>query len=1796
MAESSEARVKHLEQVFLNGVTKSKGQSLSVETLLDALLVLYDECNSSALLREKNVSEFVDYVRPVTSTVRQKRLHRDDFETLKIIGRGAFGEVAVVKEKSSENVYAMKILNKWEMLKRADTACFKEERDVLVYGDRRWITNLHYAFQDDNFLYLVMDYYCGGDLLTLLSKFEDRLPEDMCKFYVAEMVLAISSLHELRYVHRDIKPDNVLLDRSGHIVLADFGSCLKLMNDGTVRSSVAVGTPDYISPEILRAMEDGHGCYGPECDWWSLGVCMYEMLYGETPFYAESLVETYGRIMDHQTRFEFPAELDDVSEDAQDLIKRLICVPSERFGKNGLDEFKAHVWFSGIDWDNIRDMDPPYKPEVTSATDTSNFDVEDMDFKHTDTVPPTSHSNFKGHHLPFVGFTFTKDCKLSDLSRLYAPDKVTEEQRNIVQSEIFERRIKGLEKENKDLNQRIQESTATISRLQTLENGVGAASAQDEGEAIEMREQIAAMHSVIADSQAEVTTLEQELKRSSEVVLDLERRLRLMEEEKGAFEKELQDWRDKYKSQARELKEALNKQKLAMEQFTDINDQVLKLQSKVKELNREVRNKDEEVEDQRRAIDGLKQDKRKGDKSINELQNLLDEARSESGKERRLRERAEQYAQDLEQEMEGIKRKQMGRGTSGGVVELTQEVSRLKAEIEKNESEHEDSVSRLSSRHASELSEARFQLKESETKRQDLSEEVTRLQAKVTEQLNNEVLVEQVTRLQSQVESSDHRVSTLTEENQRLQEESNSQCNRIDTLVRERTQMEDEIRDIYDKRESVAQWEAQITEIIKWVSDEKDARGYLQALATKMTEELENLKVMGVPGDESRPRWRNRRSQKLDKMELLTLQSQLQSELQAKQQISGELSRTKEELTLAESKLTDSNNKVLELQEKVKHQEEQMLRLNDQQRPNITSNERVGGQSSSSIFDYLNDRYSLMPDQMSTSSEREEDSEADTTSHADSRTDSRSDVRGGSDTTDSSITRDTSHTSHFTQPYEPVYEPPWNKRGSPGLRNKSPQSSGAKDTDSPKSPHSKTHKFIVKSFQSPYRCYYCTSLLVGLQRQGVQCEVCGYTCHIACMDKCPKQCPVPNETKRPHGLDVNKGQGTAYEGFVKIPRLGGIKKGWVRQYMVVCDFKLFLYEIPADKNCPSQIVQQVVDMRDEDFTAAAVLPSDVIHANKKDIPCIFRVTTTEMMPPGSQHQILLLADTEREKEQWLAILTNLHKILRSKHLPNRSVYSAQEVCDNSLTIVKSTHCAAILDSSRVLFGTEDGLYVVDLSKDHLIRVGDRSERKQVYQIAMVTDAGLGLVVFISGKQRHIKLLHQSALDGHDCDPLKINETKGCSVFCHGLLRQQASGITGVSGGVGGVTAALAVAIKRTVQVYEINKTRARYRKMKDIQVPGQVECIEMMSERLCVGYPSCFAIYSVQGDGAPMTLVNTENSSLSFLVQNPITALTAVELSPHEFLLVFSIVGLYVDNHGNRSRAEEILWPAPPVAVTFSSPYLSCYSENSIFVFDVRTAEWVQTLCLKKTRPLNKEGSLSLLNTLDSQHIVYLKDLNADEDKLAVMEMFKQKSSRNKRRFSFKTSQEERASKGTERRNREISGPLTFSHVAHVGPGQKMPDSLNPPPPQPSNERRSKVISSPTNFSHIAHIGPDQVLLDLPKASGSEEMQRVKSMFQPPLKPIQESQMRGARPLSSHFNGSAVNRQDSRPGRGRPSHLPPSAPTRGGDPSSPSHESPSSSFEKELSSQIFEIMSASGSAFNGGSSSWSLPGFDKSDS
>ncbi|KPP63014.1 myotonin-protein kinase-like, partial [Scleropages formosus] len=345
---------------------------VGLQTLLDLLVGVFQEFRASPFAREKYVSGFLQWAEPLVRQVKKTRIQRDDFDILKVIGRGTFSEVALARMRGTQQVYALKIMNKWDMLKHGETACYQEEREVLVKGDRRWITELYYAFQDDNYLYLVMDYYVGGDLLTLLSKFGDRFPEDMAQFYLAEMVMAIDSVHRLGYVH----------------------------------SSLAVGTPDYLSPEILRAVEGGGG-YGLECDWWAVGICAYEMLFGTTPFYAESISETYAKIIHFKEYFEFPLSGPEISEEARGLIEGLICEREVRLGSNGSGDFRKHPFFSNLDWHSLHLHPAPFRPEVSNATDTSNFDVLDDCLSEMETLSDVMDRAPVGVHLAFVGYSYT---------------------------------------------------------------------------------------------------------------------------------------------------------------------------------------------------------------------------------------------------------------------------------------------------------------------------------------------------------------------------------------------------------------------------------------------------------------------------------------------------------------------------------------------------------------------------------------------------------------------------------------------------------------------------------------------------------------------------------------------------------------------------------------------------------------------------------------------------------------------------------------------------------------------------------------------------------------------------------------------------------------------------------------------------------------------------------------------------------------------------------------------------------------------------------------------------------------------------------------------------------------------------------------------------------------------------------------------------------------------------------------------------------------------------------------------
>ncbi|OSD06903.1 kinase-like protein [Trametes coccinea BRFM310] len=407
-----------------------------------------------------------DYLRD-----RRRKVDVNAFVKLKTIGHGAFGVVSLVRERSTGQLFAMKQLRKTDMLRKGQEGHVRAERDLLrsaslvsTPGSAEWIVKLFYSFQDRDHLYLVLEYMGGGDLLNLLIE-RDVFEEDFTRFYVAEMVLAVESCHKHGFIHRDIKPDNFLFDPEGHIKLSDFGLATdlhwahdtsyyeqqrlhllhkhgidleesnglgdgmrtkrldrkeveRLMGGGDGQSGVftwrekhrrklaysVCGTNSYMSPEVIR----GHG-YTFSCDWWSLGVIMFECLYGFPPFVSNSRHVTRQKILNWKQSLRFPSR-PRVSHEAVNLMEQLLCEPEDRLGSqatasvsrpnsmiiqarrsgfitpqgttgsvDGAHLIKAHPWFRGIDWENIHRYPAPYRPELRSPEDTRHFD---------DDIPP----------------------------------------------------------------------------------------------------------------------------------------------------------------------------------------------------------------------------------------------------------------------------------------------------------------------------------------------------------------------------------------------------------------------------------------------------------------------------------------------------------------------------------------------------------------------------------------------------------------------------------------------------------------------------------------------------------------------------------------------------------------------------------------------------------------------------------------------------------------------------------------------------------------------------------------------------------------------------------------------------------------------------------------------------------------------------------------------------------------------------------------------------------------------------------------------------------------------------------------------------------------------------------------------------------------------------------------------------------------------------------------------------------------------------------------------------------------
>ncbi|CAI5793746.1 S6 kinase alpha-6 isoform X1 [Podarcis lilfordi] len=346
---------------------------------------------------------------PITHHVKEgcEKADPAQFELLKVLGQGSFGKVFLVRKifgPDAGQLYAMKVLKK-ASLKVRDRVRTKMERDILVEVNHPFIVKLHYAFQTEGKLYLILDFLRGGDVFTRLSK-EVMFTEEDVKFYLAELALALDHLHSLGIVYRDLKPENILLDEAGHIKLTDFGLSKESV-DQEKKAYSFCGTVEYMAPEVVNRR--GHN---QSADWWSFGVLMFEMLTGTLPFQGKDRNETMNMIL-KEVLFE------------KLKVKASLDAPqyfSLRSGPDGVEEIKRHPFFSTIDWNKLyrREILPPFKPASGRPEDTFCFDPEFTAKTPKDSpgVPPSAnaHQLFKG--FSFVATTAIEDHKISPLNNI----------------------------------------------------------------------------------------------------------------------------------------------------------------------------------------------------------------------------------------------------------------------------------------------------------------------------------------------------------------------------------------------------------------------------------------------------------------------------------------------------------------------------------------------------------------------------------------------------------------------------------------------------------------------------------------------------------------------------------------------------------------------------------------------------------------------------------------------------------------------------------------------------------------------------------------------------------------------------------------------------------------------------------------------------------------------------------------------------------------------------------------------------------------------------------------------------------------------------------------------------------------------------------------------------------------------------------------------------------------------------------------------------------------------------------
>eukprot|EP00792_Barthelona_sp_PAP020_P005442 TRINITY_DN2651_c0_g1_i1.p1 TRINITY_DN2651_c0_g1~~TRINITY_DN2651_c0_g1_i1.p1 ORF type:complete len:385 (+),score=93.46 TRINITY_DN2651_c0_g1_i1:341-1495(+) len=347
------------------------------------------------------------------------KLTPNDFIRMNLLGVGNFGKVWQVKKKDDDQIFAMKILKKSDIIANGEIEHIRTERNILREIIHPFIVKMHYAFQTPQKLYIVMEYINGGELFYHLKR-EHRFSNQRSKLYAAQIVLALEHLHSLDIVYRDLKPENIMLTAEGNIIITDFGLSKMDVTDATSASTIC-GTAEYLAPEVIRQRP-----YGKAVDWWSLGTLLFEMLTGLPPFYSPDATVMYKRIL--RSELTIPPFID---KNCESLLRGLLeRDPAKRLGSGPEDgmAIRNHPYFQDIDWDRLfrKEYDMPFKPQISNGkVDTSNFDSRFTSTPIKESLPDHQ-SNIPSD--VFEGFSYREDNQLDKA-------KVQQQFQNYVESD-----------------------------------------------------------------------------------------------------------------------------------------------------------------------------------------------------------------------------------------------------------------------------------------------------------------------------------------------------------------------------------------------------------------------------------------------------------------------------------------------------------------------------------------------------------------------------------------------------------------------------------------------------------------------------------------------------------------------------------------------------------------------------------------------------------------------------------------------------------------------------------------------------------------------------------------------------------------------------------------------------------------------------------------------------------------------------------------------------------------------------------------------------------------------------------------------------------------------------------------------------------------------------------------------------------------------------------------------------------------------------------------------------------------